>query len=136
MTFGLRYAARSDIGMALDANTDSAYAGPFLLAVADGSAGARLGSATPRPTIDGGAVASGAVVNRLRSILDMYRRSYVLAATLELGVEQANDRLREVVDSDPSLRGIATTLTAMLWSGPHYALAHIGDSRAYLLRNG
>jgi serine/threonine protein phosphatase PrpC/tRNA A-37 threonylcarbamoyl transferase component Bud32 len=136
MTIGLRYAARSDIGMALDANTDSAYAGPFLLAVADGSAGARLRSAMRRQSADGGGVASAAVVNRLRSILDMDRRSYVLAAALELGVQQANDRLRVVVESDPSLRGIATTLTAMLWSGPHYALAQIGDSRAYLLRNG
>jgi len=41
-----------------------------------------------------------------------------------------------MVARDPSLKGMGTTLTAMLWNGPEMALVHVGDSRAYLLRNG
>ena len=41
-----------------------------------------------------------------------------------------------MVVADPSFEGMGTTLTAMLWSGSQVALCHIGDSRAYLLRDG
>src|SRR5580704_17510595 len=37
---------------------------------------------------------------------------------------------------DPSVEGMGTTLTAMLWDGAQVALCHIGDSRAYMLRDG
>ncbi|MFD0468723.1 PP2C family protein-serine/threonine phosphatase [Nonomuraea thailandensis] len=41
-----------------------------------------------------------------------------------------------MVGRDPSLKGMGTTLTAMLWNGTQVALVHVGDSRAYLLRRG
>lgn len=41
-----------------------------------------------------------------------------------------------MVGRDPSLKGMGTTLTAMLWHGTQVALVHVGDSRAYLLRRG
>jgi protein phosphatase len=56
-------------------------------------------------------------------------------AALEHAVREANDKLQHIAAADPSLRGLGTTLTAMLWSGSQLALVHIGDSRAYLLRN-
>jgi protein phosphatase len=49
-------------------------------------------------------------------------------------VTDANHTLHSMVVADPSVEGMGTTLTAMLWSGGRVALCHIGDSRAYLLR--
>jgi protein phosphatase len=51
-------------------------------------------------------------------------------------VSAATAGLRELTDSDPGFAGSGSTLTAMLWSGSQLALVHIGDSRAYLLRDG
>jgi PPM family protein phosphatase len=124
MTIGIRYAARSDVGMLREGNEDSAYAGARLLVVADGMGGHV-----------GGEIASAAAVNALRP-LDTEVPTNELLTVLQHAVKQANENLHGIVESDPSLQGMGTTLTAMLWAGPHVALIHIGDSRAYLLRNG
>jgi PPM family protein phosphatase len=124
MTIGIRYAARSDVGMLREGNEDSAYAGARLLVVADGMGGHV-----------GGEIASAAAVETLRK-LDTDVPAPELLAALERAVKEANDRLHTIVEGKPSLQGMGTTLTAMLWSGSHVALVHIGDSRAYLLRNG
>ncbi len=124
MTIGIRYAARSDVGMLREGNEDSAYAGARLLVVADGMGGHV-----------GGEIASAAAVNALRP-LDTDVPTNELLAALQHAVKQANENLHGIVESDHSLQGMGTTLTAMLWAGPHVALIHIGDSRAYLLRNG
>ncbi|WP_304523705.1 Stp1/IreP family PP2C-type Ser/Thr phosphatase [Actinocorallia sp. API 0066] len=121
---GIRYAARSDVGMLREGNEDSGYAGPRLLAVADGMGGHV-----------GGEIASAAAIETLRK-LDADVPAEQLLGALERAVREANDRLHKAVEGDPSLQGMGTTLTAMLWSGQQVALAHIGDSRAYLLRNG
>lgn len=124
MTIGIRFAARSDVGMLREGNEDSAYAGPRLLAVADGMGGHV-----------GGEVASAATIDTLRS-LDVDVPANELVGVLEQAVHRANEALHSIVEGDPSLQGMGCTLTAMLWNGPQVALAHIGDSRAYLLRNG
>ena len=49
---------------------------------------------------------------------------------------RANHILHDMVAADPSIGGMGTTLTAMLWSGTRVALCHIGDSRAYVLSAG
>jgi protein phosphatase len=59
-----------------------------------------------------------------------------LADALGQAVRDANRTLHEMVAANPALDGMGTTLTAMLWSPPRVALVHIGDSRAYLLRDG
>jgi protein phosphatase len=46
------------------------------------------------------------------------------------------DALRDIVQANPALDGMGTTLTALLWSGSQLGLLHIGDSRAYLVRDG
>jgi protein phosphatase len=56
--------------------------------------------------------------------------------SLHKALEAANGRIAETVAADPTLQGMGTTLTAMLFSGSRAALAHVGDSRAYLLRAG
>jgi PPM family protein phosphatase len=123
-TLGIRYAVRSDIGLHRELNEDSAYAGARLLAVADGLGGHA-----------GGEVASAAAIDALKP-LDAELPAGELLNALEHAVHQANESLQHIVETDPSLQGLGTTLTAMLWSGSQLALVHIGDSRAYLLRDG
>ncbi|MEV5573434.1 Stp1/IreP family PP2C-type Ser/Thr phosphatase [Spirillospora sp. NPDC052269] len=124
MTLGIRYSARSDVGMLREGNEDSGYAGAHLLAVADGMGGHV-----------GGEIASAAAISEIRK-LDKAMPAAELLAALEHTVKSANENLHRIVESDPALQGMGTTLTAMLWAGNQIALVHIGDSRAYLLRDG
>jgi protein phosphatase len=118
----IRYAAASDIGRERDRNQDTAYAGARLLAVADG-----LGPA--------GDLASESVINALRPLESVQAPGDLLNA-LSDAVSAATSSLRELTESDPEFSGSGSTLTAMLWSGSRLALVHIGDTRAYLLRDG
>ena len=124
MTIGIRFAARSDVGLLREGNEDSAYAGTRLLAVADGMGGHV-----------GGEIASAAAIDTLKP-LDVDVPANEIVGVLEQAVHRANETLHNIVEGDPSLQGMGTTLTAMLWHGRQMALVHIGDSRAYLLRNG
>lgn len=125
MFLTLRFAARSDVGLVRKDNQDSGFAGPHLIAVADGMGGAA-----------GGDIASSIAMGHL--------------AALEgesLGQDEALDRLKDAIadahadiveraHNDPELSGLGTTVTAILRSGSSLAMAHIGDSRGYLLRDG
>jgi serine/threonine protein phosphatase PrpC len=124
MNVAIRYAAGSDIGCNRENNEDSGYAGARLIAVADGMGG-----------YAGGEVASSTVIGSLRS-LDTDAPFDNLVDTLGRAVAEANEKLRSVREERPDLSRMGTTLTAMLWSGSSVALAHIGDSRGYLLRDG
>jgi PPM family protein phosphatase len=124
MTLALRYAVRSDVGLLREGNEDSAYAGPHLLAVADGMGGHAAGE-----------VASAATITTLAS-LDAEMQGVDLVGVLADAVASANMRLHELIAADPLIEGMGTTLTALLWSDGYAALCHIGDSRAYLLRGG
>ena len=118
----IRYAAASDIGRERDRNQDAAYAGTRLLAVADGMG-------------PGGDLASAAVIDALRPLESMESPGDLLNA-LSDAVSAATASLRERTESDPEFEGSGSTLTAMLLSGSQLALVHIGDTRAYLLRDG
>jgi PPM family protein phosphatase len=120
----VRYAMQSDIGLRRDGNEDSAYAGARLLAVADGMGGHA-----------GGEKASAAVIDALRP-LDTEVPAGELLNALDHAVRRASSAMRDIVQDDPSLRGMGTTLTALLWSGSQLGLVHVGDSRAYLVRDG
>ena len=124
MTLALRYAVRSDVGLLREGNEDSAYAGPHLLAVADGMGGHAAGE-----------VASAATIEAM-SALDADEPTGDLLGALANAVARANMRLQEMILSDPATEGMGTTLTALLWADGQAALCHIGDSRAYLLRDG
>ncbi|MFB7797082.1 Stp1/IreP family PP2C-type Ser/Thr phosphatase [Isoptericola sp. NPDC056134] len=125
MTLTLRYAARSDVGLVRSNNQDSAYAGPHLLAVADGMGGHA-----------GGDVASRLAIAALAP-LDRTEHGPEEALTdLEHTVERARQDLVRVSDADPELVGMGTTVTALLHTGTTLVMAHLGDSRAYLLRDG
>lgn len=124
MTLTLRYAAHSDRGLIRDGNQDSVFAGPRLLAVADGMGGMAAGD-----------VASNIVIGALAP-LDEDVPGDALVDALRSAVGVANQHLRDTVDANPHLEGMGTTLTATLFSGSKIGMVHIGDSRAYLLRNG
>jgi PPM family protein phosphatase len=119
-----RWAAVSSTGLVRAANEDSGYAGRWLQAVADGMGGHAAGD-----------VASATVIRALARH-DEPSPAGTLAGTLRAAVIDANTAIRQRTQADPALRTMGTTLTAMLWAGDTYALAHIGDSRAYLLRDG
>src|SRR6476469_2521112 len=124
MAIALRYAARSDIGLGRYTNNqDSGYAGPHLLVIADGMGGHA-----------GGDVASSLTVGRMVA-LDGESHADPLALLAQT-LREANDELRRRTHDDPSLAGMGTTTTALMRYGNKLALAHIGDSRAYLLRAG
>jgi protein phosphatase len=120
----IRYAVKTDVGLRRTGNEDAAYAGPRLLAVADGLGGHA-----------GGEVASATVIDALRPLDTEVPAGGVLTA-LDDAVRRASTALGDIVEADPSLRGLGTTLTALLWSGSQLGLVHIGDSRAYLVRDG
>jgi serine/threonine protein phosphatase PrpC len=123
-TLAVRCGVRSDIGLQREDNEDAAYAGARLLAVADGMGGHAAGE-----------VASAAVIEALRPLDTQVPAGEMLNA-LDHAVRRANSALRDIVKANPSLSGMGTTLTALLWSGSQLGLVHIGDSRAYLVRDG
>jgi PPM family protein phosphatase len=123
-TLAIRYAVQTDIGLHREENEDAAYAGTRLLAVADGMGGHAAGE-----------VASATVIDALKP-LDTEIPAGELLNVLGHAVRQANRVLGEMAEADPALAGMGTTLTALLWSGSQLGLVHIGDSRAYLARDG
>ncbi|MDG4857602.1 Stp1/IreP family PP2C-type Ser/Thr phosphatase [Streptomyces sp. T-3] len=124
MSLSLRFAAGSHKGMIREGNEDSGYAGPRLLAIADGMGGQAAGE-----------VASSEVISTIVALDDDVPGSDILTS-LGDAVQRANDQLRVMVEEDPQLEGMGTTLTALLWTGQRLGLVHVGDSRAYLLRDG
>ncbi|MDV7246084.1 MULTISPECIES: PP2C family serine/threonine-protein phosphatase [Rhodococcus] len=123
MTLVLRYAARSDRGLVRSNNEDSVYAGARLLALADGMGGHAAGE-----------VASQLMIAALAH-LDDDEPGEDLLGKLEAATREGNDSIADHVEEDPELDGMGTTLTAILFSGSKLGLVHIGDSRAYLLRD-
>ncbi len=124
MTLGLHFAVRSDVGLLRDGNEDAAYAGPRLLAVADGMGGHAAGEVASRLAIASVAPLDDEDVGP--DALDSLRSA----------LERAQEEIRARVATDPALDGMGTTLTALLWTGTGLGMAHIGDSRAYLFRDG
>jgi PPM family protein phosphatase len=121
-TLAIRYAARSDIGLVREANQDSAYAGSRLLAVADG-----MGA--------GGGAASAAVIDALRPLEHALPAGDLLNA-LEEAIERASAVVGGIGGEDSGGLGTGSTVTALVLAGSQLALVHIGDTRAYLLRDG
>lgn len=124
MTLALNYSARSDRGLVRANNEDSVYAGPRLLALADGMGGHAAGE-----------VASQLVIAALAPLDDDEPGSDI-TGLLEFACREGNESIAEQIAEEPELDGMGTTLTAMLFSGTRAGLCHIGDSRAYLLRDG
>ena len=123
MTLLLRYVAHSEIGLIRKNNQDSGFASPHLLVVADGMGGAAAGD-----------LASAVAIDTVRHV-DQDTAGKQMLEVLGRAVNAANDRIADLVDADPALDGMGTTLTGALFDGSELGLAHIGDSRAYRMRD-
>lgn len=119
-----QFAARSDTGQVRKNNQDSGYAGAHFLLIADGMGGHA-----------GGDVASAITVSRLTSLDEADHDGRVLD-DLKAAILAANDQISRAVDEQSELAGMGTTVTALLQAGDKLALAHIGDSRAYVMHKG
>ncbi|GAA3629522.1 PP2C family protein-serine/threonine phosphatase [Microlunatus ginsengisoli] len=120
----LRIVTHSEIGLVRKNNQDSGFAGPRLLVVADGMGGAAAGD-----------LASAVAIDTIRRI-DTPATGEEMLELLAGAIHRANDRIADLVEDDYSLEGMGTTVTGALFDGAELGLAHIGDSRAYLLRGG
>lgn len=120
-----RAAAVSHVGKIRSNNQDSGYAGRDLFVVADGMGGHA-----------GGDVASAIAVNRIREADREYESAAEAEFALQSALIAANSLLAETVFEHPELTGMGTTVSAIVRVGDQIALAHIGDSRIYLFRDG
>ncbi len=118
----------SDTGYVRSNNQDSSFAGERLIAICDGMGGHA-----------GGDTASTIAVRSLAHIEvepDTPQTVGEVAALLETSVIAAHDAIVGKAKRERKLAGMGTTVTAVALVEDHWVLAHIGDSRAYLLRNG
>jgi serine/threonine protein phosphatase PrpC len=124
VTLALRVVSHSEIGLVRKNNQDSGYTSPHLLVVADGMGGAAAGD-----------LASAVAVDTLMRV-DESTTGPAMLDVMSGAVDDANERIADLVADDVSLDGMGTTVTAALFDGVELGLVHIGDSRAYLLREG
>ena len=124
----LRSAVGSDVGRRRPMNQDSATTTPRLLAVADGMGGHAHGEVAS-------AVAIGALLDLDARLSGADLEQVDLLGELGITIGDAAARLTTLAQQDPDLRGTGTTVVAFLVSGLRIGVAHIGDSRAYLLRD-
>ena len=115
-------AHRTDTGRQRNANEDAYFARGPLFAVADGMGGAQAGEVASRLAAE-----SFEPVQRGEESPEAYLRA--IART-------ANARIHRLAQADSSRSGMGTTLTAALVEDDEVSFAHVGDSRAYLFRDG
>jgi serine/threonine protein phosphatase PrpC/CRP-like cAMP-binding protein len=134
----IRFSATTDVGRLRDHNEDNYLVDKklCLFVVADGMGGHAAGE-----------VASALAVRIIHEELRKERETIEAAGAqsrggktiltlLELSVQRACAKIHEEARADPSKRGMGTTLSALLFAGSHGYIAHVGDSRIYLLRDG
>lgn len=124
MSLALRSAVVTDPGHIRSNNEDSAYAGAHLVAVADGMGG-----------LPAGELASEIVIRVLRP-LETELPAGDPERVLRMAIAEANEEILETADADPDRFGMGTTATAILLHDDVLYLIHVGDSRAYLYRDG
>jgi len=120
-----RYAARSEIGRVRRNNEDAGYASRNLLVVADGMGGHEAGELASAATV-ASVVAATAQSTAVDEVLDL----------LADAVITSGEHIADVVAANRDLTGMGTTLTALALRGDRIAIAHVGDSRAYVYRTG
>ncbi|WP_205881265.1 Stp1/IreP family PP2C-type Ser/Thr phosphatase [Leucobacter viscericola] len=125
MTVGYESAIGSHVGMVRSNNQDSAFAGDYLFLVADGMGGHAGGDVASALATQQIAQSDGEPTGSPKETTEILRKA-VLAA---------NRKLRDTVGDRPELAGMGTTFTGFITVDDKLALAHIGDSRLYLLRD-
>jgi len=117
--------AISHVGKVRANNQDSGYAGSHLFVVADGMGGHA-----------GGDIASAIAVRKISEIDREFNSANDAEFALRSALLSANALLAETVFEHGELTGMGTTVSGILVVGDQIALAHIGDSRIYLFRDG
>ncbi|MEJ8281223.1 PP2C family protein-serine/threonine phosphatase [Pseudonocardia spirodelae] len=128
MVLGLRSAIGSDVGRRRTSNQDSGATTGRLLIVADGMGGHAHGEIASATTVS--------VFTEMEARLPADLSDIDLAAEMTEALNDATDRLARRAGEEPEMRGMGTTVVSLLLTGEQLALAHIGDSRIYLLRDG
>ena len=117
--------AASNIGRVRSSNQDSGYSGYQTFFVADGMGGHA-----------GGDIASAMVAQRVAQIDGVFPNAESAKAALLQTVLEANKSLGQTVKDHHELSGMGTTFSGIIFTGNEVTLAHIGDSRVYLSREG
>jgi protein phosphatase len=116
--------AVSHPGLVRSGNEDSGFLGPTCMLVADGVGGAAAGEV---------ASATAAYVVSALALVDPQADPVEM---LQGAVRLAQQQIAAGVRREPARTGMATTLTALATDGERFALAHVGDSRGYVFRDG
>ncbi len=119
----LAVGASTDVGRVREANEDSYVADAPMFAVADGMGGHIAGDVASATAIE--------VVQRNREQLSASDPDSLVRI-----LQDANRAIYDKAAGEPTLHGMGTTCTLVIVDGPTAQIAHVGDSRAYLLRNG
>ena len=125
----LDFSAISDVGRVRKDNQDSGYVSPHVIAVCDGVGGAARGD-----------IASSTAIAQIRKLEETPpgpdTSDSDLLGLVSQALHRAHQRIAELVDENPSLNGTSTTATVALFDGRRAGMGHVGDSRAYLFRDG
>lgn len=122
----LLVAGATDVGQTRSGNEDALLVGDGVFAVADGMGGHLAGE-----------IASEAALEPIRALNGrVFDDTGEAVSALRGAVIAANDTVSDLAEREPAYHGMGTTLTAALVEGRRLHLAHVGDSRAYLLRDG
>ncbi len=136
----IRAAMQTDIGMVREHNEDSAYVDPenHFFIVADGMGGHAAGEVASAMAVESVQSSLAEAVEQLDEFAstptDEGRKSTV--ATLEAAVRTAHQAVYDRGVAEPDKQGMGTTLDVVLVAGSEAFVAHVGDSRTYLIRNG
>jgi protein phosphatase len=115
------YAVASDTGRRRRRNEDNYVVAPPLFAVADGMGGAQAGEVASRLAAS---ALEGGDSDGLQGL-----------ESVDALIQEANRRIYDRASTDPSASGMGTTMTVALVEGMTVAIGHVGDSRAYLVRD-
>jgi serine/threonine protein phosphatase PrpC len=129
-SLALLVAARSDLGLVRKVNEDSGLVGIQILAIADGMGGHVAGE-----------IASSTAIKALKPLdskisLATPSDDNAIMDFLLHTIAGVDDQISAVIDSDPNLDGMGTTLTALILDLNRIAIVHVGDSRCYRFRDG
>jgi PPM family protein phosphatase len=116
----------TDVGRVREANEDDFLVGTSIVAVADGMGGHLAGEVASHTALEPVKALDGTVFDDHETAIDALREAVI----------RANETVSKMAEDEPTYRGMGTTLTAALIEGRRLHVAHVGDSRAYLLRHG
>jgi protein phosphatase len=123
-SLSFRAAGRSDVGLVRNNNEDSGFIGKHFLLVADGMGGHAAGELASSTTV----AIVAQVDNNKEKLEDLESKLIEIPKVI-------TKELKNAINKDSSRAGMGTTLTAAVIQGDQLKISHVGDSRAYLVRN-